>query len=39
MFSDAIEAIADKEYYKGEEIVAGEEAGIRVTVPKPHASN
>jgi hypothetical protein len=39
MFSDDIEAIADKGYYKGEEIVACEEAGIPVTVPKPHTSN
>jgi hypothetical protein len=34
-----IEAIADKGYYKGEEIVACEDAGIAVTVPKPHTSN
>jgi hypothetical protein len=39
MSGDAIEAIADKGYYKGEEIVACEEAGIPVTVPKPHTSN
>ena len=39
MASDEIEAIADKGYYKGEEIVACEEAGIAVTVPKPHTSN
>ncbi len=39
MTSDAIEATADKGYYKGEEIVAYEEAGIPVTVPKPHTSN
>jgi len=39
MSSDHIEAIADKGYYKGEEIVACEEAGIPVTVPKPHTSN
>ena len=39
MSSDEIEAIADKGYYKGEEIVACEEAGIPVTVPKPHTSN
>lgn len=35
MSCDDIEAIADKGYYKGEEIVACEEAGIPVTVPKP----
>lgn len=34
-----IEAIADKGYYKGEEIVTCEEAGIPVTLPKPHTSN
>jgi transposase len=39
MSSDEIEAIADKGYYKGEEIVACEEDGISVTVPKPHTSN
>lgn len=39
MSSDDMEAIADKGYYKGEEIVACEEAGIPVTVPKPHTSN
>lgn len=39
MSSDDIEAIADKGYYKGEEIVACEEAGIPVTMPKPHTSN
>jgi len=39
MASDEIEAIADKGYYKGEEIVACERAGIAVTVSKPHTSN
>ena len=39
MGSDTIEAIADKGYYKGEEIVACEQAGIAVTVSKPHTSN
>ena len=39
MASDTIEAIADKGYYKGEEIVACELAGIAVTVAKPHTSN
>jgi hypothetical protein len=34
-----IEAIADKGYYKGEEIVACEKDGISVTVFKPHTSN
>ncbi len=39
MAGDRIEAIADKGYYKGEEIVACEQAGIAVTVSKPHTSN
>ena len=39
MASDVIEAIADKGYYKGEEIVACEQAGIAVTVSKPLTSN
>ena len=39
MASDTIEAIADKGYYKGEEIVACELDGIAVTVSKPHTSN
>lgn len=39
MASETIEAIADKGYYKGEEIVAAEQAGIAVAVAKPHTSN
>ena len=39
MASKEIEAIADKGYYKGEEIVACELDGIAVTVSKPHTSN
>ena len=39
MSSHEIEAVADKGYYKGEEIVACEVAGIPVTVPKPHTFN
>jgi transposase len=39
MAAEKIEAIADKGYYKGEEIVACEQAGIAVTVSKPHTSN
>lgn len=39
MAGDTIEAIADKGYYKGEEIVACEQAGIAVTVSKPQTSN
>lgn len=38
MASDAIEAIADKGYYKGEEIVACEQDGIAVVVSKPNTS-
>ena len=34
-----IEVLADRGYFKGEEIVACEEAGIAVYVPKPHTSN
>ena len=39
MAVDQIKAIADKGYYKGEEIVASEAAGISVVVPKPMTSN
>ncbi len=39
MAGDTIEAIADKGYYKGEAIVACEQADIAVTVSKPHTSN
>ncbi len=37
--SDQIEAVADKGYYKSEEILACEKAGISVVVPKPQTSN
>jgi transposase len=33
-----LEAFADRGYYKGEEILACEEAGITVTLPKPQTS-
>ena len=33
-----LEAVADRGYYKGEEILACEEAGITVTLPKPQTS-
>lgn len=36
---DALEAVLDRGYYKGEEIVACEQAGIRVYLPKPKTSN
>lgn len=39
MAKETIEAVADKGYYSGEEIVAAEQAGIAVTVPKPNTSN
>ena len=39
MGTDRIDAIADKGYYKSEEILACEEAGISVVVPKPQTSN
>ena len=35
MTTDQLTTIADKGYYKGEEIVASEEAGMSVVVPKP----
>lgn len=39
MAADRLEAFADKGYYKGEEILACDEAGIAVVVPKPLTSN
>jgi hypothetical protein len=39
MASEKIEAVADKGYYSGDEIVAAENAGVAVTVPKPNTSN
>ncbi|KMW59887.1 Mobile element protein [Candidatus Rhodobacter oscarellae] len=39
MAADQIEAVADKGYFKSEEILACEEAGISVVVPKPQTSN
>ncbi len=39
MSSDWIEAVADKGYYKSEEILTCEQAGIAVVVPKPQTSN
>ena len=37
--ADAIEAFADRGYFKSEEIVTCEEAGIEVYVPRPLTSN
>jgi len=39
MTADKIEAVADKGYYKSEEILACEKAGIAVIVPKPQTSS
>jgi hypothetical protein len=39
MTTDQLTAIADKGYYKGGGIVASEDAGISVVVPKPMTSN
>jgi transposase len=39
MTADEIEAVADKGYYKSEEILASEEAGISVTIPRSPTSN
>ena len=39
MTADEIEAVADKGYYKSEEILACDKAGIAVTVPKSLTSN
>ena len=35
---DKLEAVADRGYYNGEEIMACDEAGIEVTLPKPMTS-
>jgi transposase len=37
--SDSIDAIADRGYFSGEEILACQNAGITVTLPKPMTSN
>lgn len=39
MGSEELTAVADRGYYKGEEILACEQAGITVIVPKPLTSN
>ncbi|SRR5579871_387832 len=36
---DKLEAVADRGYFDGEEILAREEAGVAVTLPKPMTSN
>jgi transposase len=37
--AESLEAFADRGYFKGEEILACEEAGITVTLPKPQTSD
>src|SRR5450756_474930 len=37
--AESLEAVADRGYFKGEEILACEEAGITVTLPKPQTSD
>ncbi len=36
--TDALDAVADRGYFKGEEIKACEDAGVTVTLPKPQTS-
>jgi len=36
--SDNLDVVADRGYFKGEEILACEQAGVAVTLPKPHTS-
>lgn len=36
---DKLEAVADRGYFDGEEILACKEAGVAVTLPKPMTSN
>jgi transposase len=38
LHADNLDAVADRGYFKGEEILACEEAGITVTLPKPQTS-
>ena len=37
--TDTLEAVADRGYFNSEEILACENAGISVTLPKPMTSN
>ncbi len=37
--ADALEVVADRGYFSGEEILACDEADITVTLPKPLTSN
>jgi hypothetical protein len=36
--SDNLDVVADRGYFKGEEILACEQAGVAVTLPKPQTS-
>jgi transposase len=36
--SDTLDVVADRGYFKGEEILACDETGITVTLPKPLTS-
>jgi hypothetical protein len=36
---DTLDAVADRGYFDGVEILACEEAGVAVTLPKPMTSN
>jgi transposase len=38
LHADKMEAVADRGYFKGEEILSCEQAGITVTLPKPQTS-
>ena len=38
LHTDKLEAVADRGYFKGEEILACDETGITVTLPKPQTS-
>ena len=37
--TDRLDAVADRGYYKGEEILACDEDGITVTLPKPNLNS
>ena len=37
--ADKLEAVADRGYFEGKEILACEKAGVTVTLPKPMTSN
>ena len=38
LHADNLEAVADRGYFKGEEILECEQAGVTVTLPKPQTS-